>query len=230
MVWLRYLVYFLCIALVAWMLAQLEISFPGSLRFVANAGDLPATSEFSPVELIQLLILAACGLLMAWVGLYCPTQQPIALPFAAVALIFLVRELDYLIDRFVIDNLGQVLIAVVAALAIVYAFRHRRRLWIAWGRVWPSPGIALLFAGAIILFAYVRLVGQESLWMSLVGDDYRPVIRQAVEEFMELFGYLLWLTGTIEYAYQAKAIAHKEPQPVARRLRQKRRKNKTGRY
>ena len=230
MVWPRYLVYFLGISMIAWMLTQLEISFPGSLQLVSNAGDLQGTSEFSPVELIQPLMLAVCGLLMAWVGHNCPSQRPIAIPFAAVALIFLIRELNYFIDRFVVDNLGQVLIGIVSALAIVYTYRHRRRLWIAWGRIWPSPGIALLFAGAIILLAYVRLVGQESFWMTLLGDDYRRVIKLAVEEFMELFGYLVWVIGSIEYTYQARAIAYREPQPVAQRRRQKRRQDKEGRY
>jgi hypothetical protein len=232
MVWPRYLLYFVGIALIAWMLTQLEISFPGSLhmQLVLNAGDALGTSEFSPVELIQPLILAACGLLMAWVGRHCSSQRPIAAPFGAIALIFLIRELDYFIDRFVINNLGQVLIAVVCALAIVYTYRHRRRLWIAWGRVWPSPGLALIFAGAIVLFAYVHLVGQESFWMALLGDDYRRVIKLAVEEFFELIGYLMWLIGTIEYTYQAKAIAYREPKPAAQRLRQKRRQDKEGQY
>ena len=232
MVWPRYLLYFVGIALITWMLTQLEISFPGSLHMqpILNAGDPLGTSEFSPVELIQPLILAACGLLMAWVGRHCPSQRTIAAPFGAIALMFLIHELDYFIDRFVINNLGQVLIAVVCALAIVYTYRHRRRLWIAWGRVWPSPGLALIFAGAIVLFAYVHLVGQESFWMALLGDDYGRVIKPAVEEFFELIGYLMWLIGTIEYTYQAKAIAYREPKPAAQRLRQKRRHDKEGQY
>jgi hypothetical protein len=232
MVWPRYVLYFFGVALIAWMLTQLEISFPGSLhmQLIMNTGDRLGTSEFSPVELIQPLILAVCGLLMAWVGRHCPSQRPIAIPFGVIALIFLIRELDYLIDRFVIDNLGQVLIAIVSALAIVYTYRHRRRLWVAWGRIWPSPGIALLFAGTIILCVYVRLLGQDSFWMTLLGDDYRRVVKLAVEEFIELIGYLIWLIGTIEYTYQAKAIAYREPKPVAQRLRQKRRQEKERNY
>ena len=119
---------------------------------------------------------------------------------------------------------------IAAAFVIVYTYRARKRLKIAWARIWPSPGLALLFAGAVILFAFVRLVGHEPLWMSLLGDDYRRVVKIAVEEFIELMGYFLWLIGTIEYTYQARAIAYKEPVPLAKRLREQRRRLKSGKF
>ena len=101
----------------------------------------------------------------------------------------------------------QVLIVIIGALVIVYSYRNQRRLKIALARIWPSPGLTLLFAGAVILFAFVRLVGHEPLWMSILGDDYRRIIKLAVEEFIELLGYFFWMMGTIEYAFQARAIA-----------------------
>ncbi len=232
MVWPRYIAYFVGIALLTWLLTQLEISFPGSLKLhvIVNPGDQFGTSEYSPIEIIQPIIIAVCGLLMLWVAEYCPSQRPIAIPFGGLALAFMIRELDYFLDRFLLDNLWQVLIGIPAAFVIVYTYRSRKRLKIAWARVWPSPGLALLFAGAVILFAFVRLVGHEPLWMSLLGDDYRRVAKLAVEEFIELIGYFLWLIGTIEYTYQARAIAYKEPVPVAQRLREQRRRLKSGKF
>ena len=230
--WIRYPLYFVGVALVTGLLTQLEISFPGSLKLhvVVNRGDQFGTSEFSPIEFIQPLILCVCGLLMAWVAHYCPSQRPIALPFAGLAFAFFIRELHYFFDRYLIDNLWQVLVAVIGALVIVYTYRHQRRLRIALARLWPSPGLALLFAGAVIIFAFVQFVGHEPLWRSLLGDDYRRIVKLAVEEFIELIGYFLWLIGTIEYAYQARAIAYKEPQPAAQRLREKRRHDQEGDY
>jgi hypothetical protein len=232
MVWPRYIFYFVGIAVMTWMLTQLEISFPGSLQMqvIVDAGDQYGTSEFSPIEIIQPLILGICGLLMAWVARYCPSQRSIAFPFGGVALAYLISELDYFLDYYLIDNFAQVLIAIASALVIAYTYRARKRLRIAWARVWPSPGLALLFAGSVVLFAFVRFIGQESLWMSLLGNDYVPVVRIAVEEFIELLGYFLWLTGAIEYTYQARAIAYREPQPAAQRRRQKRRHDKQGPY
>lgn len=230
MAWVRYILYFVGVAVITLALTQLEIHFPGSLKLhvIVNDGDQFGTSEYSPIEIIQPLMLGICGLLMAWVAKHCPSQRPIAFPFGGIALVFLIRELDYYFDRYLIDNLWQVLTAIAGAFVITYTYRQRRRFKIAWGRIWPSPGIALLFAGAIILFAFVRLVGHEALWMSIMGDAYQRVVKLAVEEFIELIGYFLWLIGTIEYAYQARAIAYKDPQPAVQRRREKRRHDQEG--
>ncbi len=232
MAWLRYVLYFVGVALLTWMLTQIEISFPGSLKLhvYVSEGDVLSTSEYSPVEIIQALILGACGALMGWVAMHCPSQRPLALGFGGLALMFLIRELDFFLDRYLIDNLWQVLIAVAAAFIIVYTYRHRRRLTIALARIWPSPGLALLFAGTAIIFAFVHLVGNEFVWQSILGESYEPVVTTAVEEFIELIGYLLWLFGTIEYVYQAKAIAMREPRPAAQRRRQRRREGGDGTY
>ncbi|MDJ0700837.1 MAG: hypothetical protein QNJ07_13365 [Woeseiaceae bacterium] len=231
MAWLRYIVYFFGVALVTWLLTRMELWSPGSLRLhVIAEGEYYGTSEFSPIEIIQPLILAVCGLLMLRVALIYPPQRPLALAFGGLALMFLVRELDYFLDRYFVDNLWQVLIAIFGALLIVYVYRHRVRLRIALIRIWPSPGLTLLFAGAVILFAFVRLVGHEPLWQSILGDNYLRVIKLAVEEFIELSGYFLWLIGAFEYAFQAHAMANAEPQPVAQRKRDQRRPQTKARY
>ena len=232
MPWLRYFLYFVAIAFITWALTQMELASPGSLKLhvVLSETDRFGTSEFSPIEIIQAIILGACGAIMWWVARYCPTQRPVAILFGGMALAFLIRELDYFLDRFVADNFWQVVTAIVGALVIAYTYRHRKRLQIALARIWPSPGLTFLFAGAVILFAFVRFVGHEPLWMSILGDDYRRITKLAVEEFIELIGYFLWMTGTIEYALQARAIAMAEPQPAVRRLREKRRHDAEGNF
>lgn len=210
----------------------MELAAPGSLKLhiMVEPTDTYGTSEFSPVEIIQAIILGACGIIMGWVARYCPSQRPIAFLFGGLALVFLIRELDYFFDRFVVDSLWQVLVAIVGALVVAYTYRQRRRLNIALARIWPSPGLTFLFCGAVILFAFVRLVGHEPLWMSMLGDAYQRIIKLAVEEFTELLGYFLWMVGTIDYAFQARAIAYRKPQPAARRRRDKRRHDAERRF
>ena len=232
MVRIRYPLYFFCIAFVTWALTHMELAAPGSLKLhvMVTPTDIYGTSEFSPVEIIQAIILGACGIIMGWVAKYCPSQRPIAFLFGGLALAFLIRECDYFLDRYVIDNLWQVLVAIVGALVVAYTYRQRRRLKIALARIWPSPGLTFLFCGAVILFAFVRLVGHEPLWESILGDAYQRIIKLAVEEFTELLGYFLWMVGTIDYALQARAIAYRKPQPAARRRRDKRRQDAAKRF
>ena len=227
MAWIRYLAYFIGIAFITWALTQLELSSPGSLKLhiMMSETDVYGTSEFSPVEIIQAIILGVCGVILGWVAKYCPSQRPLAFPLGGLALVFLIRELDYFLDRYLIDNLWQVLAAVSGALLIAYCYRHRKRMNIALARIWPSPGLTLIFAGAVILFAYSILVGHEPLWQSMLGEHYSRIVKLAVEEFIELIGYFLWLIGTIEYAYQAKDIAEREPLPAAQKRREYRRQH-----
>lgn len=229
---IRYVLYFLGIALCTWVLTAIEIAAPGSLNLqvFSDAGDTLGTSEYSPVELIQVGILALCGLLYAWVANNCPSQRPIAFVFGGMALTFFIRELDYFLDVYVADNFWQVILGLVLALLIAYIYRQRRRFKIAWHRLWPSPGMTLLFAGATIIFAFGPLVGHEPLWVAILGEDYRRVVKLAVEELIELSAYFLWLIGTIEYACQASAIARQEPQSAAAKRRASRLPKSKGRF
>lgn len=232
MAWVRYLLYFVVITLVVLFLVQLEIAFPGSLKLnvFLSPEDSFGTSEFSPVEIVQTLTLLACTGLMAWIARYCPSQQPVAVLSGAVAIACLIREQDFFFDRYLVDNLWQLPIGIICALAITYTYRHVRRLRIALARLWPSPALALLFAGTLVLFAFAQLLGHVPFWQSVVGEAGAQVAAAASEEFVELLGYFLWLTGTIEYAYQARAIAYREPQPAVQRRREKRRHDREGRY
>lgn len=231
MVLIRYILYFLGIAFITALLTQMEIWWPGSLKVhVIHQGETFGTSEYSPLEMMQPVILGACGLLYAWVARNCPSQRPVAFMFGGLALAFFIRELDYFLDRYVADNFWQVALAIVAALIITYVYRHWRRFRIAWLRIWPSPGIALLFAGACIHFAFALFVGHEPLWMAILGDNYERAFKLALEEFIEMIGYFMWLVGSIEYAYQARAIAMREPQPAVARRRARRRRKSKGRF
>ena len=225
MAWIRFLAYFLAVALVTWGITNLELASPGSLRLHVVVADTDSlgTSEYSPVEIVQAIMLLLCGGIMAWVARYCPSQRFLAIPFGGLALAFLIRELDYFLDRYVVVNLWQALIAVCAALVIVYMYRSAKRVRIALARIWPSPGLTLLFSGAVILFVYGPLVGHEPLWQSILGEHYLRVTKLAIEEFIELSGYFLWMIGTVEYAFQARAIAYRDSQTAARRRREKRR-------
>ena len=62
------------------------------------------------------------------------------------------------------------------------------------------------------------------------GEYYLRITKLAIEEFIELIGYFLWMIGTIEYAFQARAISYRDPQPAARRRRDRRRQTSGRRY
>ncbi|NQV87560.1 MAG: hypothetical protein HQ492_10840, partial [Woeseiaceae bacterium] len=114
MPWLRYLLYFIVIAFITWALTQMELASPGSLKLyvLLNDADPSGTSEYSPVEIIQAITLGLCGAVMWWVARYCPSQRPIAIPFGGIALAFLISELYFFLDRYLVAKLCQVIIVI----------------------------------------------------------------------------------------------------------------------
>ena len=227
MAWLRFLCYFALIGSATALFAAMEALYPGSLRLheFVEVSDTIGTSEYSPLEIAQLIVLAVSGCILWLVARDYPSQRPLAILIGGVALVCLIRELDYFLDRHLVQNAWQFLVGVSAALVITYVYRHRRRLTIALGRLWPSAGLVLVFAGATILFAVVRVVASETLWQSLLGDSYQRIAVNAVDELVETAGYLLWFVGVIEYTVEVRALAARDPEPAA----VKRRRTRLGR-
>lgn len=209
----RYLLYTLAVLLLTGYFAWAEISEPGSLKLLVfeSSEDQLGTSEYSPIELIQPVMLMTCLLLFAWVAKDVPSQRPIAFLFGGIAFSGTVRELDLFLDRAVADNFWQLPVGMAAALVIVYMVRNRRRFKVAWLKIWPSAGLSLLYAGALIEFVFAQLIGHQPLWQAIAGDGYQRIVKVTVEELIELMGYCIWVIGSIEYALQARSLRPVEP-------------------
>ncbi len=226
MVLARYILYLAGFALVLVLVTSMETGAPGSLGF----DPTPDRSGFAPLQIMQVVVLLVCGLLYVWVAANCPSQRPIAIPFCGFAAVSVLIEVDDWLDDVVTENFGEVTIAVVGAAFLVYAWRQLKRLRIAWIRIWPSSGVTLLFAGAIINFVAVPLVGNEALWLAIAGRNAdAETLALASSELLQTLGYFFWLAGTIEYTYQARAIALRTPVAAAAKRRERRRPG-TGRF
>jgi hypothetical protein len=178
------------------------VRMPGGLLFeqpVAGMG-IP-TSEFSPVEMLQNLMLLFCAGSFAWIAGRDRLRRPMAAGFCALFLACLIRELDFFLDYYVVDNLWQVLCAVLLSVALVYVVRNRHRFAQGWRRSWPSAGLAMIIGGFILLIPFAQLIGHQVLWQEIMGDDYVRLIKVAVEEIVELGAYVMITIGAVEFLY-----------------------------
>lgn len=224
---LRFAAYALASGSLIGILLLREIRYPGTLRLQVFRGpqDVLGTSEFSVVESLQLGCLVITGLMLAVSARYHRGQRPLALLLAATALACVIRELDYFLDVYVRDNVWQVLLAVQLALTGAYVIRRRRRLGLALARIWPSPALTLLYAGAVVVMLFSNLIGHEAFWQTLLGENYRRVAKLAMEEMTELFGYSLWFAGAVEYELETRRLEGREaPMTLAARLARIRRR------
>lgn len=224
MAWLRLFSYFVGVAGLLAVLVALEAEHPGTLRFQLTV-DGAETSEFSPVEIGQNLLLLASGTILALVARGYAPQRPLAILIGGIVLVCLLGEFDYFLDRLIVDDAWMMLTGVSAALVIAYVYRYGKRLQIALNRIWPSPGLVLLYAGAIILFALAPALSYESFWRSMMGVGYATRGLVAVDEIVELAGYLVCFAGIVEYSIEVRELSAREPAPLA----VKRRRTRLGR-
>lgn len=164
-------------------------------------GVTARTSELSPVELTQNALLTLCAALFGLVAYVDRLRRPMAVTLLCLMVACLIRELDFFLDFYVIDNLWQVLCALLVSGGLVYGVRHRARFTQGWRRSWPSAGLAMIMAGFILLVPLAQLVGHEALWRAILGADYLRLVKVAAEEFVELGAYLVITIGTIEFVY-----------------------------
>ncbi|MEE4186496.1 MAG: hypothetical protein V2J12_12080 [Gammaproteobacteria bacterium] len=199
---LRYFAYALLVFGVMLSLLLIADRTASGLNFDAQLAGLNIqTSELSPVELLQHTLLLISAALFAMVGFRDPLRRPMAFTLSLVLAACFVRELDFFLDFYGMDNLWQVLCGVLIAANCVYGIRHRVGLVQGWRRSWPSAGLAMLLAGFIMLVPFAQMVGHEGLWRAILADDYLRVVKVVAEEFVELGAYLLITIGAIEFVY-----------------------------
>ncbi len=199
----RFLLYALLVALVAGLVVWSAEHSADGLGLVKQVpgSQSRSTTEFSLVENIQHLLLLVCSVIFFWISLRDRLRRPLAIALASLFLIGLVREIDFFLDHYAVDNLWQVLAALLTVISGVYLYRHRRRLEAGWQRSWPSAGLAMIIAGVILLAIFAQLLARQTVWLPTLGDGYLRVAVLAFEELMELGAYLVITIGSIEFLY-----------------------------
>jgi hypothetical protein len=196
----RYLAYALGVSLATILIMLLGARLPGGLQFDREVSGM-VTSELSPVELLQNLLLIFCASVFGWIAFRDRLRRPMAVGFSMLFIIFLIRELDFFLDVYLLDNLWQVLCAVLLSVVVVYGVRNHDRYSQGWRRSWPSAGLALIIGGMILLIPFAQLIGHEALWKIILDDDYVRVVKVASEELIELGAYAIITIGTVEFLY-----------------------------
>lgn len=215
----RYLGYALAVLAGSFGLLALAYFEPEWMRFDRiTASSAMATSETSPIEILQNVLLVICAGMFGWVAYRDRLRRPMALAFVGMFAVFLVRELDFFLDFYWADNLWQVICALILSVVGVYLGRNRDRLVQGWRRSWPSAGLALIFGGLILLLPYAQLMGHEPFWESIMGDDYVRGAKIITEELIELGAYTLITIGSGEFLYAWSRL------PRTRKLHERRRK------
>lgn len=221
-VFFRYFAYALGMAAVIGLIVLLGMQSPATLDFErAIEFTDKGTAELTSVEILQNLLLLGCAGVFFWIAARDRLRRPMAVGIGALMVAFLIRELDLFLDSYLLDNLWQVLAAVVLSFAFAYCSHEKQRFGQGWRRSWPSAGLAMIIAGVILLIPFAQLVGHAGVWEAVMGSGYQRVVKVAAEEFVELGAYAIITLGTIEFLYAWSRLPRTRNIAAAPRKRRK---------
>lgn len=157
--------------------------------------DIP---ELSMTEIMQETVLAAIVFLhFRLARLYVPMRYCNIL-VGGFFLSMLIRELDALFD--LISHGSWVWFALITALAaLIRPLMHYRETLDQLAKYTQSPWYGILLSGLLCVLIFSRLFGMQELWHAILEHGYIRVVKNAVEEGSETFGYMLCLGASLGY-------------------------------
>lgn len=160
-------------------------------------------SEFSLVELVQELFLLSSALLFFRGARKRPEVRGGLILVGGFLFCMFIRELDVLFD--LISHGSWFWFAIAATLICVsYAVIHPRTTLRGLVDVVSWRGYAMLLAGLMCVLIVSRVFGMQVLWEHILQEGYLRIVKNAVEEGTELFGYTLIFIASLGYAFQQR--------------------------
>ncbi|MDL2307916.1 transporter [Desulfovibrio sp. OttesenSCG-928-C06] len=155
--------------------------------------------EQSLTEVAQALILLAMVACYLRLAARKPEYRSTYVLIAGFFACMLVREMD-----FYLDELWFPLALAVTLVCCWQAWRRREQALGGLVYFCRSRSFGVVLSGIVTLLVFSRLLGMKILWQALLGDQYVKVLKNAIEEGTEQFGYLLCLIGTVWHAFIAR--------------------------
>jgi hypothetical protein len=177
----RLIVYSVCMVVVV-----LVVTAEGYLR-----GPAAEYSEHSILEYSQTVLLLITAALFYTAARCSDHWRVLCIGFTFAALIAAVREQDTFLDRWLFDGAWQCLVFGLVVGLAVYLKRRGRGLGRELNTFVETRAAGLLAAGFLIVFVFSRLFGKQTFWKAVMGEGYQRVVKNIVEEGVELLGYSL---------------------------------------
>lgn len=180
----------------------------GTALVLVRAVDLTdqpiAFNESSIIEQFQLIYLCVCMVLFILSAKIKSSRMSLSVLLAGMALIALIRELDYFFDNYVFDGAWQTIAFLVALTTGFFVIKFRQGLKSSIQEFTSKASFGYMTSAFVVLFIFSRIIGKQVLWKAVMGENYLRVVKSFVEESTELFGYTLLLIAAIEFYRESK--------------------------
>lgn len=157
-------------------------------------------TEMSQELLLLLTVIVAYTLLVR-----SPEQRGFLVLVAGLFLCMLIRELDYLFDRYR-HGFWKYPVSGVLVVTLLLAALWRRTVIAPMAAATRSMPFAYVLAGLAVVLFFSRVFGTGSLWTAVLdagaGVDAPALVKNSVQEGLELLGYVLIFYGMLRVYLQ----------------------------
>jgi hypothetical protein len=105
------------------------------------------------------------------------------------------REYDMIMDA-IWQGFWKVPAVAVLGVGITITLRNRGTVAVPFVQHMQSRQGTFVLVGVLLLVVFTRLFGTGALWEGVMGEDYSPAYKAAIQEGLELMSYLLIAYGS----------------------------------
>lgn len=179
----------------------LTASLPGVVRH----SGITVFRENGPVEWLQFGLIATAGAVFLGGAVFIPRFRRLFLLLTCLPVLAGFRELDALLDEW-IPWIGWKIGYVAVLYALVSGYTNKRALKPQLPQFVATPAFAVLWAGFLVALPIAQLVGHGPFLQLAMGGDYVYAYKHMIEEILELTGYVLLVTGSLESVAQLGSV------------------------
>jgi len=186
---IRILSYSLCVLLLSELIRyDAGSSLPGHLF-----------SEDSLTEKAQSAMLSAATCIFLWCAIKRPATSTLSITLFCFTAASLIREQDIYLDEWLFHGSWKIGAFGLVGLAILVVIRQFGPFLLALNQFSKNFVFGLMLSGIITTYLFSRMMGRKIFWLAVMGERYFRDVKNAAEESLELYGYLLLLISGVEY-------------------------------
>lgn len=154
--------------------------------------------EDSLTEISQEIILTIIVALYLWQAAKDRNRRSAMTLIAGFFFCMLIREMDFLFDMLAHGSWVWFALA-AAAVSIGYNARNASGAVAQMVQFMRHPAYGMMLSGLLCVLIFSRLFGMSHLWQAIMQEGFNRIVKNMVEEGVELFGYMLCFASTIWY-------------------------------
>lgn len=185
-------------ALAAVLLAEF-IRWDGSRSSIDNK-----FSEDSLTEMLQTAFLFISSFILLRMYMTSSTYKYTAILLFGLTGASLIREQDIYFEKYIGQSSWQIPAYAILIFTLYQVIRNRSIFLAEMKSYMGSFSFGIFSTGLITTYIFSRLFGRKIFWYAIMENHYIRAVKNAAEECLELYGYLLILLSIIELLILSK--------------------------